>query len=156
MGPDTSWFTFLSSAESRYAIIELELLAVAWAVSKCNIFLAGLEHFTVITDHNPLIPILNSHHLDEIENPRLQRLRTKLMAYSFTAVWCKGATNNAPDALSRYPIWQPHPADILAEYDENSTPEPSIAEIRLLAGGSLQESTRIQELRNRPERLCEF
>ena len=66
---------FLTDTESRYAIIELELLAVSWAMSKCSIFLTGLPHFTVATDHHPLIPILNSHRLDEIENPRLQRLK---------------------------------------------------------------------------------
>ena len=58
---------FLTDAEFQYAIIELEMLAVCWAVSKCK--LMGLQHFTIITDHNPLIPILNSHHLDEIEIP---------------------------------------------------------------------------------------
>ena len=52
---------FLSDAESRYAIIELELLAVAWAISKCHIFLAGLPHFSVLTDHHPLIPILKTN-----------------------------------------------------------------------------------------------
>ena len=52
---------FLTDAESRYAIIQLEMLAVAWATLKCHLFLAGLQHFQVITDHNPLIPILNHH-----------------------------------------------------------------------------------------------
>ena len=65
---------FLTDAESRYAIIELELLAISWTIIKCKMFLADLPHFRVITDHHPLIPILNSHRLDEIENPRLQRL----------------------------------------------------------------------------------
>ena len=78
---------FLTYTESRYAVIELECLAVAWAVKKCSIFLSGLDHFIVITDHNPLVPILNNHRLDEIENPRLQWLRTNLMAYNFTAQW---------------------------------------------------------------------
>ena len=41
--------------QSWYAIIELELLAVAWAITRCNIFLAGLPHFTVVTDHHPFI-----------------------------------------------------------------------------------------------------
>jgi len=59
---------FLTDAESCYAIIELEILAVAWATSKCHLFLAGLQHYQVITDHNPLVPILNHHQLDEIEN----------------------------------------------------------------------------------------
>ena len=76
---------FLSDAESRYAVIELEMLAVTWAITKCKLFLAGLPQFTVITDHYPLIPIINNHRLDEIENPRLQRLKSKTMGYCFTA-----------------------------------------------------------------------
>ncbi len=44
-------------------MIELECLAVAWAIKKCHVFLARMGHFTVITDHNPLIPILNIHRL---------------------------------------------------------------------------------------------
>ena len=60
---------FLTDAESRYVVIELEILAVCWAVCKCKLFLTGLQHFTVVTDHNPLIPILNNHQLDEVENP---------------------------------------------------------------------------------------
>ena len=44
---------FLSEAESRYATIELKLLVVAWAVTKCKMFLAGLQHFSAVTDHNP-------------------------------------------------------------------------------------------------------
>jgi len=78
---------FLIETKSHYAVIELELLLISWAVSKCRLFLAGLQHFTVLTDHNLLIPILNSHHLDEVENPRLQQLKTRLMAYNFTAEW---------------------------------------------------------------------
>ena len=46
---------FLTTGESRYAIIELEMLAVVWAASKCKIFLTGLQKFQIITDHNPLI-----------------------------------------------------------------------------------------------------
>ena len=56
----------------------------------------GMQYFDVITDHNPLISILNNHRLDEIDNPRLQRLRAKIMAFNFTVIWHKGATNQAP------------------------------------------------------------
>ena len=121
---------FLTAAESRYAVIELELLAVAWSVLKCKVFLLGVQNFTIMTDHSPLIPILNSHRLDEIENPRLQRLRTRLMAFSYTAVWCKGSTNKAPDALSRSPTEEPQQEDMLAENDEDNTQDLSISEIR--------------------------
>ena len=47
---------FLTDTESRYAVIELECLVVAWAIKKSNLFLAGLH---IVTDHNPLITILN-------------------------------------------------------------------------------------------------
>ena len=108
---------FLTNTETRYAVIKLELLAVAWATKKCRIFLSGLPTFTVITDHNPLVPILNNHRLDEIENPRLQRLRTHLLAYNFLVKWQKGKDNDAADALSRHPCSQPTPGEDMAEHD---------------------------------------
>ena len=108
---------FLTDTETLYAIIELELLAVAWATKKCRIFLSGLPTFMVITDHNPLVPILNNHRLDEIENPHLQRLRTHLLAYNFLAKWQKGKDNDAADALSRHPCSSPTPGEDMAEQD---------------------------------------
>ena len=71
-------------------MVELELLAVVWALKKCRIFLQGLQHFKVVTDHRPLIPILNDYTLDAVENPRLQRLKEKTSLCNFTAVWKKG------------------------------------------------------------------
>ena len=130
---------FLSDTESCYAVIELELLAVSWAILKCRIFLAGLPHFSVVTDHYPLISILNNYRLDKIENPRLQRLKTKVMALNFTAEWIKGTLNNAPDALSQNPVTNPKPHDLLAEQDPSGKPEATIAEIRVTSSGQ-QES----------------
>ena len=54
--------------ESRYATIEKEMLVVTWAVIKYHKFLAGLSHFDIITNHNPLLSSLNNRRLDEIEN----------------------------------------------------------------------------------------
>ena len=127
---------FLSDAETRYAIIELELLAVVWAVHKCKLFLSGM-HFTVYTDHRPLIPIVNSYTLDQIENPRLQRLVLKLRQYQLHAVWQKGADNMFADALSRHPVANPVPDE---EFGEN--PAVSSSSIRaclqLSSGSGLQ------------------
>ena len=58
----------LSDAETRYAVIELEMLAVVWALHKCRLYLCGTK-FEIVTDHRPLVPILNSYSLDQIENP---------------------------------------------------------------------------------------
>lgn len=105
---------FLTDAETRYATIELELLAVVWAMSKCRLHLIGLQHFTLMTDHRPLVPILNSYTLDAIENPRLQRLKEKISPYLFTAVWRAGKLLCIPDALSRAPVSHPTPEDEMA------------------------------------------
>ena len=63
--PDGKWTLtqagslFLLDAECCYAIIELEMLAVCWAIwaiLKCHTFLAGLQQFQLITYYNLLIP----------------------------------------------------------------------------------------------------
>ena len=140
---------FLSDAESRYAVIELELLGVTWAITKCKIFLAGMPHFTVVTDHHPLVPILNSYRLDEIENPRLQRMKSKIMAYNFSATWIKGVLNHAPDALSRNPVSDPQPSELLAENIA------TCAEVRALTT-STHESLRLTDLRQRADEDHEY
>jgi len=123
---------FLTDTESRYTVIELEMFAVCWAVSKCKLFLTGLQHFTINTDHNLLILILNNHRLDELENPRLQQLKTQLMGYNFTAQWIKGSKNDAPDALSCHPVCDPQTTEILAELDIHDNPDMSMTETRAI------------------------
>lgn len=120
---DNSWrmvqagSRFITETESRYAMIEIELLGIVWAVKKCRIFLQGLPHFEVVTDHRPLITILNKYHLSEIDNPRLQRLRMHLLNYNFTASWHAGKDHLAADALSRAPVSQPEKEDEHAEQE---------------------------------------
>ena len=143
---------FLSDAETRYAIIELEMLAVCWAIMKCRVFLAGLQHFDVATDHNPLIPILNTRRLDEVENPRLQHLKSYLMAYNSTAQWTKGSNHCAPDALSRNPVT----GDGLAEYDNQNNPEVSTTEIRAITAADSPTDIRLQELREQAVKDPEY
>ncbi len=64
------------------------------------------------TTFHPPVPILNSHRLDEVENPRLKT------GYNFTAEWVKGTLNSASD---------PKPIDMLAENEVDNT---STVEIR--------------------------
>ena len=49
------------------------------------------------------------------------------MAYNFMAEWVEGSLNNAPDALSRNPVCDPEPTDILAERFEDGEEELSVA-----------------------------
>jgi len=112
---------FLSSAETRYAMVELELLAIAWAMQKARPYLEGIK-FDVMTDHKPLIPILNNYALSEIENKRLQRLKMKLDGFTFEAHHIAGKDNIEADALSRAPVNQPTTEDEIDENEDASLP----------------------------------
>ena len=68
-------------------MIELECLGAAWAIHKCRQFLEGLPSSELVTDHKPLVPILNDYDIDKLDNPRLFRLRIKMQRYSFTTRW---------------------------------------------------------------------
>ena len=81
-------------------MLELELLAVTWAATKCKLLIQGLPVVNLVVDHQPLIPIINHYTLDQLSSPRLQRLLEKLSAFNFCAVWRKGKDHVAPDALS--------------------------------------------------------
>lgn len=135
---------FLTDAESRYAVVELELAAVVWGVRKCGTYLTGLPHFELIVDHRPLVPILNSKLLGEIENPRLQRMRMKLCAYSFTARWQSGKSHFISDALSRAPSQDP-----TAEDDDVVTEEdPLHATVEATLRAVCEEGTQLAPLQD--------
>ena len=96
-----------SDTETRYAIVELELAGVEWAVKKNRLYLLGLPHFTIVVDHQALVSILDRQTLDAIDNPKIQRLKERLSPYVFTTVWKKGRSHSIPDALSRAPVNNP-------------------------------------------------
>ena len=100
----------LTGAETRYATIELELLAIVWAIRKCRVYLSA-RHFTVITDHKPLVGIFNKISYESIENNRVQSLLQKIDGYSFNINWVPGKNHFLADALSRNPVFQPNETD---------------------------------------------
>ena len=78
------------------------MLAVTWGCEKMSKYLHGLPHFVIQTDHKPLIPILNYKPLAEL-TPRIQRMRMRLLKFSFSAEYVKGKELADADALSRAP-----------------------------------------------------
>ena len=94
---------FTKPAESRYAPIEGEALAVAYALQQCRVFVLGSPNLIVAVDHKPLTRILNDRSLESIENPRILRIKEKTLAYDFKITHVPGNSNMAPDAASRYP-----------------------------------------------------
>ena len=92
---------FITETKSNYAMVELELLSVVWALRKCRIYLQGLPSFELIVDYKPLESILDTQTLDMVDNPRIQRLKEKLSAFIFYTTWRKGKDHVIPNALSR-------------------------------------------------------
>ena len=103
----------LTPTQQRYATIELECLAVVFAVTKCSFYLRGADSFKVITDHKPLEGIFRKD-LFELTNPRLQRMREKITEYCFEVTWTPGKTHYVADALSRAPLFDPQEDEDLA------------------------------------------
>ena len=111
---------FITDTESRYAMVELELLGVVWAIRKCRTYLQGMPKFDVVVDHKPLESILNDQTMEMIDNPRIQRLKEKLCGYTFHTIWRKGKDHTIPDALSRAPLCDPTPEDLISDDNEGS------------------------------------
>ena len=90
----------LTGAESRYANIKRELLAIIFACIRFNTYLQGCR-FTVQSDHKPLEMI----HLKSMHNapPRLQRMLLQLQKYDMKIEYKPGSEMLLADALSRCP-----------------------------------------------------
>jgi hypothetical protein len=92
----------LSQAEKSYAVVELEALAIKYAVEKCRYYLLGMQKFTEWTDQRPLLGIRRKQ-IDEIGNERCQKWRENLSIYNFNVEWKAGKTHYVADRLSRAP-----------------------------------------------------
>ena len=94
---------FTSGAESRYASVEGEMLAVVWALDKARHFVLGCPSLILAVDHQPLLRLLGDKQLEDIPNRRLLNLKEKTLRYTFNMVHVPGRLNKAADAASRYP-----------------------------------------------------
>ena len=87
----------LTSAETRYANIECELLGMVGGLEKFDYFTFG-RPVTVLTDHKPLIAISKKSLVNA--PPRLQRLLLRLANYNVELQWIPGKEMIFNDHLS--------------------------------------------------------
>lgn len=86
----------LSMAQSRYSTFDRELLGVFLSVKHYEHMLIG-RHFTIYTDHKPLLQALNMKN----PSPRQQRQISYLSEFTFEMKFVAGADNVVADCLSR-------------------------------------------------------
>ena len=103
---------FTSGAESRYAPVEGEALAVIDALDKARHFVIGCSDLIVAVDHKPLLKIFGDRSLNDIPNPRLRNLKEKSLRYRFRVVHIPGIRHAAADAVSRHPVGKPEPLSL--------------------------------------------
>ena len=88
----------LTPAETRYANIECEMLAVVFGLMRFHHYLYGRE-FICQSDHKPLMDIHLKHLSDA--PPSLQRLLLKIQPYNFIIMYVPGKNIPMADALNR-------------------------------------------------------
>ena len=119
---------FNTRAESNYAPVEGEALAVVKALQKTRYFVQGNDDLLVVTDHKPLLRLFGNRKLEEIYNPRLLSLKEKTLIYRFKIIHLPGRRNKVPDAVSRYPS---SPSE--KHHDEDWTDVEHTAHIRAMS-----------------------
>ena len=60
-----------------------------------------VRNFFFATDHKPLVGIFGDKNLADIDNPRLAKIKEKLMWWKFKVIHVPGKRQDAADAISR-------------------------------------------------------
>jgi hypothetical protein len=94
----------LIDAETRYAVVELEATAVAWAIKQCRHYLLGCRNFKVWTDHRPLVGIFKKD-MASVDSRRLNRIGS--LSWATTSRWntwpARTTSSRTHSAASRSP-----------------------------------------------------
>ena len=103
----------LTSAETRYAQIEKELLAVLFACQRFDAYVCGRANVNVESDHKPLEIIMRKT-LDAAPK-RLQRMLLALQKYDINLRYKRGETMFLADMLSRAYLPEVNVCDVARE-----------------------------------------
>jgi hypothetical protein len=122
----------VTPAEQNYSTIEIELLAVVFALRRFHFYTAGRQ-VEIRTDHQPLLGAAKIVLLQD--NPRLDRLFDQIIGYNLTWTYVPGRNNQLPDFLSRLlaSCIPPKPIDVVTVH----SPPPAYVPIH----GAIQRAS---------------
>jgi len=75
-------------------------MVVTFSCQKLYNYIYGHDNIVIYTDHQPLVSIIKQE-LDQIQNNRIKRLKTKLILYKFYFMYLRGKFMNIADFLCR-------------------------------------------------------
>lgn len=105
----------LNDAETNYAQIEKELLAILYSCLKFHHYIYG-RIVEIHTDHKPLVSIMVNE-MNKVNSSRLQRMKLKLLKYNLEVKYVPGKEMHIADHLSRSYL-KDEPAEEFQEYAE--------------------------------------
>ena len=94
--------TSLSETQKRYSPVELESLALAWAVGKTHYYIYEAPKVTHYTDSTGVVG-LRKKDLSDVKNPRIQCILEKVMPYNISSIHILASQNGISNYLSRHP-----------------------------------------------------
>ena len=77
---------------------------MVYALQKTKYFTMGCRKLYIATDHKPLLGTFSDRGLEQVENPRLRKLKEKTMMYDFKILHVPARKHAGPDALLRNPV----------------------------------------------------
>ena len=94
----------LTASEKNYSQIEKEALALVFGIKRFHQYLYG-RHFTLVTDHQPLLTILGPKRgLPTLAAARIQRWAIALAAYDYDVIYWSTLKHTNADGFSRLPL----------------------------------------------------
>ena len=94
----------LTDPQKNYSQLDKEAFGIVFGLKRFHQFLAGLE-FTIITDHKPLLNLLDPHRPTPLQcSARVKRWKLILASYKYSLVYRNTKAHFDADGLSRLPL----------------------------------------------------
>ena len=101
---------FLSDTEKKYALNELELLAVVWGLENFRLYIYG-KPIELLTDHQALEPLIKRNRSNKTYSARLTRWLDRLAHFDINIKHIAGKHLMLTDYLSKNPVAKPVPIE---------------------------------------------